>query len=99
MKTMICFQSETENRTRNQSKDNVYTPGLMGLETGEAVVAVLPIRAVFITSRISLMVSLMIRKRTLHKVYLPGQEKARSLVPEAFWLHSARSHDKTNIKT
>lgn len=58
MKTMILLSEwdwvpqDTENRTTNQSKDNVYTTGLMGLETGEAAVAALPIRGVFIASKI-----------------------------------------------
>lgn len=99
-KQWSCFQSETEwdrttNRTTNQSKDNVYTTGLMGLETGEAAVAGVCLSP----AELGAMVSLMIRKCTLHKVYLPGQKKERSLVPEAFWLHSARSHGKTDIKT
>lgn len=52
----------------------------MGLETGEAAMAGVCLSP----AELGAMVSLMIRKCTLHKVYLPGQKKERSLVPEAF---------------
>lgn len=104
-KQWSCFQSETEchrtQKTEQRTKARTMFTQQGWWDWKQVRLLWQPYQSGVCLSpaKLGVMVSLMIRKCTLHKVYLPGQKKARSLVPEAFWLHSAQSHGKTDIKT